>query len=39
MTPWRKKNLAVQQRAEEVWDAEGGNSQTRVVPRPGRDER
>jgi hypothetical protein len=39
MTPWRKKTLAAQQRAEEVWDAEGGNSQTRIAPRPGRDER
>ena len=39
MTPWRKKNLAAQQRAEEVWEAEGGNSQTPAAPRPASDER
>ena len=36
MTTYRKKSLAAQQRAEEVWEAEGGNSQTRVAPRLAR---
>jgi hypothetical protein len=39
MTPWRRKSLAAQQRAEELWDAEGGNTQTRAAPRLERDER
>jgi hypothetical protein len=39
MTQWRKKTLAVQQRAEEVWEGEGGNTQTLVAPRLARDER
>ena len=38
----RKKSLAVppvQQSAEERWDAEGGNSQTRIARRAARYER
>jgi len=36
---WREKSLeapAVQQSAEERWDAEGGNSQTRIARRAAR---
>ena len=36
---WRKKSLAAPtapQRAEERWDAEGGNSQTRIARRAAR---
>ena len=36
---WRKKGLVAppaQQSAEERWDAEGGNSQTRIARRAAR---
>jgi hypothetical protein len=41
-SPWRKNSLPElqrQQSAEERWDAEGGNSQTRTPRRAARYER
>jgi hypothetical protein len=39
VSAWRKKSLVAppaQQSAEERWDAEGGNSQTRISRRAAR---